>query len=282
MRLDPRREDFEGSVTIEVEVTAPTSVVWLNAMELEVSRARWVPAGGAEREVRVVPGGAQFVGFVPDAPLVPGAGTLRVDYRGKVNRTEVEGVFAQKEEGEWYLFTQFEAIAARRAFPCFDEPGFKIPWQVTLRVPDGLVALSNTSPVSEKAESGQRTLVFAEARPMPSYLVAVAVGPFDVVDAGSAGRRPTPVRIVVPKGRGKDTAWAVSSTPKLLSLLEEYFDRPHPYEKLDQVAIPGVDFAMEHPGLITYGQSLMVASANAPALTVQQEYASVCAHEIAH
>jgi aminopeptidase N len=177
MRLDPKREDFEGSVAVEVEIGAPTSVIWLNAMELQVSRARWSPASGPERSLRVVPGGAQFVGFVPDAPLLPGSGTLRVDYRGKVNRTEVEGVFAQKEEGEWYLFTQFEAIAARRGFPCFDEPGFKIPWQVTLHVPDGLVALSNTSPVSEKAEAGQRTLVFAETRPMPSYLVAVAVGP---------------------------------------------------------------------------------------------------------
>lgn len=39
--------------------------------------------------------------------------------------------------------TQFEATAARRAFPCFDEPVFKAIWFVTLTVPTGYTTLSN-------------------------------------------------------------------------------------------------------------------------------------------
>ena len=32
-----------------------------------------------------------------------------------------------------------EAADARRLFPCFDEPAFKVPWQLELIVPAGLL-----------------------------------------------------------------------------------------------------------------------------------------------
>jgi alanyl aminopeptidase len=115
---------------------------------------------------------------------------------------------------------------------------------------------------------------------MPVYLVAVAVGPFDVIDLGPAGRKAVPSRLAVPKGRGGETAWARESTAPILKLLEDYFDRPYPYEKLDQVASPGVGFAMEHPGLVTYGMGLMVQREESAAS--RRDWASVCAHELAH
>ena len=49
-----------------------------------------------------------------------------------------------REGADWYVFTQFEALGARRAYPCFDEPDSKVPWQITLEVPHSLVAVSNT------------------------------------------------------------------------------------------------------------------------------------------
>jgi alanyl aminopeptidase len=108
------------------------------------------------------------------------------------------------------------------------------------------------------------------------------VGPFDVVDLGAAGRNAVPTRLVVPKGRGGDTTWARESTPRILALLEDYFDRPYPYEKLDQVAIPGVGYAMEHPGLVTYGMGLMVQREKEESIATRRSWASVCAHELAH
>lgn len=123
---------------------------------------------------------------------------------------------------------------------------------------------------------------FAPPPPLPSYLVAVAAGPFDVVDVGPAGRNKTPARLVVPKGRAGDTAWARESTPRLLALLEDYFDRPYPYAKLDQIAIPGVGYAMEHPGLVTYGMGLMVQREKQESIETRRAWASVCAHELAH
>ena len=55
-----------------------------------------------------------------------------------------------KSRDRWYAFTQFEAVDARRAFPCFDEPAMKIPWEVTLLVPREAVVVAN-SPERDRA-----------------------------------------------------------------------------------------------------------------------------------
>src|SRR5215475_5594509 len=63
----PSAETFDGDMTIDVEVTAPQKVLWLNADGLSVDRA---DVDG--KPARVVPGGANFVGLALDAPLAPG------------------------------------------------------------------------------------------------------------------------------------------------------------------------------------------------------------------
>ena len=120
--------------------------------------------------------------------------------------------------------------------------------------------------------------------PLSSYLVAFGVGPFDVVDGGSAGKNRVPLRYITPKGRGAEAAYAAQVTPDLLVLLEEYFGRPYPFAKLDSMVIPvTVNFgAMENAGLITYRSSLMLAPHGSIDERFQQRYASIAAHEIAH
>jgi alanyl aminopeptidase len=278
--VDPAVESFSGTTEIELEVLRPAPVVWLNATGLQLSSAALGDEHGT-RAARVVGGGSDFVAVVPERPLGPGRARLRASFEGRASRLESEGVFALRERGDWYLFTQFEPIAARQAFPCFDEPAYKIPWTLTLRVPHGLVALSNTPAAAVGREGPRDVTVFATTRPLPSYLVAFAVGPFDLVDLGRTGRGRTPTRLVVPRGRAAEAAWAAETTPRILSLLEDYLDRAYPFEKLDQVAIPGVDFAMEHPGLVTYGANLLVAGRPA-ALESRRAWVSVAAHELAH
>ena len=281
LTLDPALEAFSGSAEIDLELKEPLRVLWLNAAQLKVKEAT-LRRDKVVSPLRVVPGGDDFVGFRADAPLAAGPAHLHLVFEGTVSRRDNEGVFAVQEQGAWYLFTQFEAVQARRAFPCFDEPGFKIPWDVTLRVPHGLVALSN-SPAASTTQEGERDVVrYAPTPPLPSYLVAFVVGPFEIVPVAPSGRKHTPTRLVVPHGRGPDTEWARESTPQILGLLEDYFDRPYPYDKLDQVAIPGAGFAMEHPGLVTYSQTLMVQRPADETISSRRSWASVAAHELAH
>jgi len=281
LAVDPNLEVFSGSIEIDLEVREPSRILWLNAAGLRVTSASLGPAGDLG-PAEVVPGGDDFVGFSTGSPLAPGPARLRASFEGRVSRRDNEGIFAVEEGDAWYVFTQFEAIAARRAFPCFDEPSYKIPWEVTLRVPHGTVALSNSPVVTTRADGERDAVRFAPTPPLPSYLVAFAVGPFELVDVGPSGRNRTPTRLAVPRGRGADTAWARESTPPILALLEDYFDRPYPYEKLDQVAIPGAGFAMEHPGLVTYGLTSMVQRPGEETIASRRDWAGTCAHELAH
>jgi alanyl aminopeptidase len=206
-------------------------------------------------------------------------------YTGRVATKDTEGIFRQKDGDDWYAFTQFEAIYARRAFPCFDEPSFKTPWQLTIHAPKGSVAVSNTPVTIQRSDGdGGRTFVFAETKPLPSYLVAFGVGPFDVVPAGTAGRNRTPIRMIVPKGRSAEARWAAESTGPILEVLESYFGIPYPYEKLDHLVIPQtVGFgAMENAGLVTYASGLLLAKSADETIRFRRAYASVCAHETAH
>src|SRR6185436_11270763 len=170
----------------------------------------------------------------------------------------------------------------RRAFPCFDEPSFKIPWTVTLRHKADHVALSNTPQTAKKDEAGLTVTSFATTQPLPSYLVAFAVGPFDIVDAGHWGKNKVSVRIVAPKGKAPDTRYAVEVTGPILEQLEAYFGIPYPYEKLDSISLPVNTGAMENPGLVTYGHQLLLSRVAEDTPGRQRGYASVCAHELAH
>jgi alanyl aminopeptidase len=117
---------------------------------------------------------------------------------------------------------------------------------------------------------------------LPSYLVALAVGPFEAVSAGTSAHG-VPLTIYALAGRAADAKTAAAITPKVFAWLENWFGMPFPYPKLDAVPIPiTVGFgAMENPGMITYRADLVLIPEAAPE-TRHRTYAYYAAHEIAH
>ncbi len=284
LTIVPGRAAFTGTSTIDVEVQEPTRTIWLNANAITVAKAE-VTSGGSSQPATVVPGGTDFLGLEFARAVPRGRSTLRLEYSGKISDSDSAGVFQGKDGDDLYVFTQFEAILARRAFPCFDEPGFKNPWRLTVHVKKEHMALANTNAISETDEpGGMKKVVFAPTPPLPSYLVAFAVGPFEIVDGGLAGLKKTPIRIVTPRGKTREARYAAEVTGPILERLEDYFGRPYPFDKLDSLAIP-LTFgfgAMENVGLITYAQTILLADPAVDTEERRREYVSVAAHEIAH
>ena len=280
LSVDPTRPSFGGRVAIDVQVGKPTDVVWLNAEAITVDSAT---IGNAAVEV-IPASAAHFVGLRAAAPLPVGATRIEIRYHGVIAHDDSMGVFAQKIADDWYAYTQFEPLGARRAFPCFDEPSFKVPWQVTLHAPRGLVVASNT-PIAAQSDdpSGGQTVRFERTPPLPSYLVAFAIGPFEIVDAGKA-KGGAPVRVFTPRGQAREAAYAAEVTAPLLSLLEGYFGMPYPFAKLDVVPIPQTfNFgAMENPGLITYVEDLLLRKPEELTIAARRRYAGTAVHEMAH
>jgi len=285
-RLDltivPRQDTFAGKIEIDLDVRKPTNAIWVNARDLAIDSAQ-VIAAGRTLAARAQTSGTEFAGFELPSTIPAGPAQLRIEYHGAFNKIGSDGLFKEQDSGEWYVYTQFESIDARKAFPCFDEPNFKTPWRVTVHVNQADAAVSNTPVQSETPEGGARKkIVFAESKPLPSYLVALAVGPFEFVDAGRVGKNHTPLRIVTPKGKAGQARYAAEVTGPLLAELEEYFGIPYPYAKLDILSVPLFDGAMENAGLITCAQSLELRDPAQDSIGRQRTYSLVIAHEMAH
>ena len=277
MTLAPTTDDTSATIEFDVELHDVGRVIWLNAIDLHVTAAT-LELNGVTTPLTIVPGTTDSVGFEAPRAIPNGTGKLHVAYTGTVSPKEHTGLFREQVGGNWYAFTKFESTDARRALPCFDEPSFKFPWQLTLHVPASDTAVSNTPIVSETpAAGGSKTVVFAETKPLPSYLFAFAVGPFEMVEAKGAS---IPMRIVVAKGHAAQARVAAENSPALVNLLEKYFGMPFPYPKLDMVVIPDYPGAMENAGMITYGQQTILHDDWTP--SDMRRFANIVAHESAH
>jgi alanyl aminopeptidase len=278
LTADARKPDYTGSVRIELDVRRPVAGFSLHAREIDVRRlALTGPAGAVE--VTHKSGDRGRLDVTAAAPLRPGPHVLEIDFANEYD-TRATGLYKVAVDGESYLFTQFEADDARQAFPCWDEPAFKIPYQLTVVMPESHSAVSNTPPASETVEGGQRTVVFGRTKPLPSYLLALATGPLEYVPIPGMS---VPGRVVTVKGASGLAGEAVRVTPPLLAALERYFGRPYPYEKLDLIAVP--EFwpgGMENAGAVTFRDNILLLDTRGASAQQRRQLVEINAHELAH
>ncbi len=288
LTLIPERPTYQGKVAIEIALDRPRETLWLHQKGVRASRVQVVRVG-------LDPLTGVLEGVTPSGltalrlpqPIGPGVARIEIDFEADVGE-RLSGLYRAQAAGVPYLFTQFEPIAAREAFPCFDEPRFKTPFEVTLRVKPEDTAVSNTLQISSETTSdGLRAVRFAPTEKLPTYLVAFAVGPFDVVEAppipaNEVRATALPLRGIAARGRGKELAHALAETRPLLEQLERYFAIAYPYDKLDLIAVP--DFsagAMENAGAITFRDSILLVGPDATE-SQRRRLAYVNAHELAH
>src|SRR5215813_3728420 len=151
LAIDPASSGFEGAIQITGNVSEKSLAIWLNARGLTVHKAVAQRTGQPDVALTATPRGEDFLELRAAEPLDAGAWTLAIDYAGKFDTLNTTGAFKQTVAGASYVYSQFEAVYARRAFPCFDEPDNKVPWQLTLDVPAKLTAVSNSPQSGETA-----------------------------------------------------------------------------------------------------------------------------------
>lgn len=288
LKIIPNNSDFNGKVSIDLDFDVTTNFMWLHGQDMTVSTATLTLANGKTVPVtyqQVDPTGIVKLTF--GEAVGPGKARLDISYRGRVSDA-LQGIYRVKDGGQDYIYTQFEAIDARRAFPGFDEPGFKVPFDISLTFPTGMKALANTPEKSSKDLAGGFTRMdFATTKPLPTYLVAFAVGPFDIVEGPDLPKtavrdRVVKLRGIATKGKGKKLAYALNNTRPILEALENYVGIPYPYQKLDILAVPDFAYgAMENAGAITYREQLLLLDKNS-SLGEKKRYMEVHAHEMAH
>ncbi len=288
LTVDPSATLFSGRVSIDIQINEPTSTIWLHGKDLDISEVYLTDSGSGRIEAsyeQMLDSGVALLTLEQTAAA--GTASIHFTYSAAFNTT-ANALFKVERDERHYAVTQFEPTGARQVFPGFDEPGFKVPFNLALITRAADVAIT-TTPEAYVEALGNDTVkhVFETTRPMPTYLIAIAVGPYDVVDYGmipanSVRDRELHLRGAAANGQGENLHYALNNTDGILSVLEEYFGTPYPYKKLDLIAMPeSFGGAMENVGAITYDEFLLLMNEDSP-LSQRRLYTRVHAHELGH
>ncbi len=285
LAIEPNLEKFTYIATEEIvfELVRPSKILVFHGVGLNLMVA--TVDGQQASESPVINDDAQTVSFNFAEELPAGMHTLRLQFSGDINEG-LHGFYRSRYEDQgkykWLATTQFEAVHARQAFVCIDEPSAKAVFNLKLTVADELTALSNTNVIKEEdIGDGKKTLTFAPTPKMSTYLVAFIIGELEYVEA--ATKEGVIIRAYATPGKQNQLDFALTTATKTLSFFTDYFDIPYPLPKLDMVAIP--DFgagAMENWGLVTYRESALLLNPAQTSLGNRQRVAEVVCHELAH
>ncbi|MDE2406026.1 MAG: M1 family metallopeptidase [Sphingomonadales bacterium] len=284
LTVDPARPRFSGHVEIDATLARPSRHVYLHGRDLAVSKAVALVGGrtvtGEWKQVD--PTGVVLLTFPEQLPA--GTVTFAFDYDAAFQDGPA-GMFRVKVGDDWYAWTQFESIDARAAYPSFDQPGYKQPFRVTLRTPAGLKAISNAPETGVTQADGMDVHAFADTAPLPTYLLAMMVGPYVAVEGAAPPTpqraTPLPMRIVSTRPNAAKLAFALENSKQIVALLEDYFGQAFPYPKLDQITSPIMPGAMENAGADVYQDSLLVLDDKA-STAQKRAFGMVVSHELAH
>jgi aminopeptidase N len=284
--ITPRLEAlaFKAKAIITVRVLESTSTIVMNSVELEFSSIEL--RGSIDLSgVAAIDLSNQRVTFQFDQLISPGEYDLTVDYSGKINES-AEGLFITKygtPDGEkQLLLTQFEAVAARRFMPCWDEPGRKATFTIGIVITSVQTAISNM-PIErvDASVAGLRYVRFMKSPIMSCYLLFICVGELDRLETNTGD---VVVSVVARKGSAYKGQFALESATRLLEFYNDYFATPYPLPKLDLIAAPGAGgfSAMENWGAILYFEKSLLFDPQLSSESDRQRIFVVVAHEMAH
>lgn len=270
------RHSFAGRETIELELAAPARTITLDAVGLAIGEAR-VHSGEVTLPATVSAAHDRVTLTLPTA--VTGALRVELAWTGAL-ADDLGGMFAATG-GRRALFTHFEPSGARRVFPCFDTPAKRARFELTVEIDAADEAVSNTPIVERTPLPNRRQRVrFAETAPLPTYLVALAVGRFAALDT-VAGT--TPLRVIAPPEQLPLARFALDTAAALLPRFAAYFDRPYAFDKLDLVAVPAfAPGGMENAGAIFLRDDRMLVDPAHASPATTHAIALLVAHELAH
>jgi aminopeptidase 2 len=294
LRFEPELEEaieFDGSVEIEIEVLEDTASITLNVAAIKILSTEVI----AEDEKAVDITGLEFDESkervtiqLKEMFLTRSKLRLKQTFKGSMLHHS-EAFFRAPYTGsdgkqKWMAATHMQPTAARKVFPCFDEPALKATFTVTLVVDQHLTALGNMDVSSSEAiisnSKPKKAVTFSKTPPMSTYIVCFAAGDLQMIET-NAFRVPVRVYALVDKNI-EHGRLALDLAPRTLEVFEKIFDTPYPLPKLDLIAIPGAPGAMENWGLITFLESYLLVDDTSTSATAYRFAGSVLVHELAH
>jgi aminopeptidase N len=208
--------------------------------------------------------------------------TLEVDADYRYSNTG-EGLhrFEDPEDGQVYLYTQFEPADAKRMFACFDQPDLKATFTLHVVAPFDWQVVSNTGGRTiEAGTAGSQLVHFERTKRISTYLVALIAGPYArVTDSHEGIPLALYCRASLAKYLDPDELFRV--TKQGFDFYHRVFDYPYPFDKYDQLFVPEFNAgAMENAGAVTFLEDYVFRSKVSRAR--YERRAETVLHELAH
>ncbi|MCS0638062.1 aminopeptidase N [Streptomyces sp. LP05-1] len=264
---------FRSVTTIRFRAATPGAATFVDLVAPSVNA---VTLNGRELDPAAV-----FDGSRVSLDGLAAENVLMVDAQCAYSRTG-EGMhrFVDPEDGEVYLYTQYEPADARRVFANFEQPDLKAPYRFSVTAPEGWTVWSNGA--EESREGG--VWRFAETAPISTYITCVVAGPYHyVTDTYRRGELEIPLGAMCRKGLAKhfDAEDVFLVTKQGFDFFHDNFDFPYPFGKYDQAFVPEYNLgAMENPGMVTFREEFIFRGKVTQAS--YERRANVILHEMAH
>ncbi|XP_041970736.1 uncharacterized protein LOC121727124 [Aricia agestis] len=216
---------------------------------------------------------------------------VKIDFTGRI-QNNMRGFYRSwyvdsQGQRRWMGTTQFQPGHAREAFPCYDEPGFKAYFDITIIREEGFSPTISNMPIriTEPIAGGRVAETFHRTALTSTYLLAFIVSHYVVVAEGTTPNRP--FQIYARDNAGNTGDWSLEIGELLLAEMENYTQFPYytmaENMNMKQAAIP--DFsagAMENWGLLTYREAFILYDPENSNHFYKQRVANIVSHEIAH
>ncbi|KAL9714866.1 Aminopeptidase 2 mitochondrial [Leucoagaricus gongylophorus] len=317
IKTDLQNQVFEGFVRIDLDVKELTSRIILNTSDLVLgtatlhSDALKTDQIFGEHNISIDQKSERVTYGLNETLPAGSKASFKVAFKGELTGSMAgyyKSAYEKDGQTKHCALTQFEPTAARRAFPCWDEPLLKATFGMTLISRADTTNLSNMPSVSEevitpnyqssKGDSDYEALFsglkdgewkitkFQDTPPMSSYIVAFANGHFEYLEDSvilPLSGKTLPLRIYTTAEHIHQAQFALDVKKAVLPLYEKVFDVGYPLPKLDTLVASDFEAgAMENWGLITGRTNAFLLDPKNADLQAKKQIASTQSHEVAH
>ncbi|MGY0061769.1 aminopeptidase N [Streptomyces sp. LZ34] len=276
---------FRSTTTVRFRCAEPGAASFVDLLAPRVTTVR---LNGRELDPEAVFDGARIA-----LDSLAAENELVVDAQCAYSRTG-EGLhrFVDPEDGQVYLYTQYEPADARRVFANFEQPDLKARFTFSVTAPRDWTVLGNGQVAGvepEGVDGAFATTRFAPTKPISTYITAVVAGPYHYERDHYSRTLPDGSALEIPLGalcraslaKHFDADDVFTVTKQGLDFFHDHFDYPYPFGKYDQAFVPEYNLgAMENPGCVTFREEFVFRGKVTQAS--YERRANVILHEMAH
>ena len=269
LTVDFERQVLRGSATLSFEQRVGRHPMILDTRALDVQRVEVSDDGQTFQPAEFTVGAEDPVLGAPLEVALPVThGAVRVHYATTPGATALQWLAPAQTSGRRhpFLFTQSQAIHARSWIPLQDSPAVKTTYGARIRTPEGVRAVMSAGNEPRDVRDGDYT--FQMPQPVPSYLIALAVGDLEFRSLGKRTGVYAEPEVV------EKAAAEFEDTEQMLEIAERLFGR-YEWGRYDLLVLPpSFPFGgMENPRL-TFATPTILAG--------DKSLVALVAHELAH